>query len=359
MRRISGVVMVAAILALSGCGNRNDGEFKDGKAVSVPEVNEVEVITLQKTDFTRQLLSNGKLTAKRKASLSFGVNGTVAHLNVGNGDRVTKGEIIAVLERPDLKLSLESARIALERAELDLYDVLAGQGYAARDTVDVPEDILAMAKMRSGYASARNALARAELDYKGTILKSPYSGKVADLDLKVYESAGSDEFCTVIDDTSLDVDFTVMESEYAFLDGKLQVKIIPFSAPDVVFTGKIASVNPAVNEKGQIEVRATVGNDGALIDGMNAKVNVERVVAEQLVVPRSAVVVRDNLDVLFTYTDDGVAHWTYVDILQSNSDSHVVRANADRGAVLNEGDRVIVSGNLNLADGSKVRLKVR
>ena len=32
-------------------------------------------------------------------------------------------------------------------------------------------------------------------------------------------------------------------------------------------------------------------------------------------------------------------------------------ANTDRGATLNEGDEIIVSGNLNLADGSTVIVK--
>ena len=90
---------------------------------------------------------------------------------------------------------------------------------------------------------------------------------------------------------------------------------------------------------------------------MNVKVVVERMIPGQLVVPRSAVVIRDNLDVLFTYTPDGRAHWTYVKILYSNGDSHVVTANTDRNATLNEGDQVIVSGNLNLADNSEVTLK--
>ena len=49
--------------------------------------------------------------------------------------------------------------------------------------------------------------------------------------------------------------------------------------------------------------------------------------------------------------------WTYVHTLLANTDSFVVEANISRGAELNEGDRVIVSGNLNLADGSKVVLK--
>ena len=214
-----------------------------------------------------------------------------------------------------------------------------------------------MAKMRSGYTSAKNSLERAKLDYEGAVLKAPYSGKVADLKLKAYDRTTSEPFCSVIDDSSLDVDFSVMESEYAFLEKGLQVRVIPFADPSKSVTGKVSEINPTVDKNGQIAVRATVRNDGSLIDGMNVKVIVERMMPGQLVVPRSAVVVRDNLDVLFTYTDDGVAHWTYVNIIRSNGDSHVVTANADRGARLNEGDKVIVKGNLNLADGSKVQIK--
>ena len=90
---------------------------------------------------------------------------------------------------------------------------------------------------------------------------------------------------------------------------------------------------------------------------MNVKVIAERSIPDQLVVPRSAVVIRDNLDVLFTWTDDGKAHWIYVTILHSNGDSYAVEANRNRNASLSEGDKVIISGNLNLADNSEVALK--
>ena len=358
MRRLFDVlVAIGAAMALVSCGSSVSKDLRDGKAVAVPEVNEVEIITLERTDFAHQLLANGKLKAVRRASLAFGTHGVVSSLNVSNGVRVNAGCVMAQLDRPDLELSLEAYRIALEKAELELYDVLAGQGYVAKDTANVPANILDIAKMRSGYTSARNNLERARLDYEGTILKAPYSGKVADLKLKEYDRTASDAFCTVIDDSSFDVDFSVMESEYDFLEKGLQVRVIPFADPSKSVIGKVSEINPTVDKNGQIAVRATVRNDGSLIDGMNVKVTVERMMSGQLVVPRTAVVVRDNLDVLFTYTNDGVAHWTYVNIVKSNGESHVVTANTDRGAELNEGDKVIIKGNLNLADGSKVQLK--
>ena len=95
-----------------------------------------------------------------------------------------------------------------------------------------------------------------------------------------------------------------------------------------------------------------------MIDGMNVKVTVDKHLDNMLVVPKSAVVIRDNMDVLFRYRD-GKAEWVYVSLLGANSDSYALVANESRAAVLNEGDMVIVSGNLNLADGSSVQLKAQ
>lgn len=353
------ICALAAAMALTSCGGKKTSEEgRDGKLQYSPQVNEVEVITLERADFARQLLSNGKLAASKKSALLFGTSGKIASINVKNGGVVGAGATIATLDRPDLKLALESAEIALKKAEIDLYDFLAGQGYSARDTVSAPKELMEAGKMRSGYTSALNNLSKARYDISGTALKAPFHGRVADVKLRRYDQyTGSEPFCTIIDDRTLDVDFSVMESEYSFLSIGLPVKIRPFAAEGKEYTGKIIGINPSVDSKGQISVRAQVVNDGSLIDGMNVKVVVERMIPGQLVVPRSAVVIRDNLDVLFTYTPDGRAHWTYVKILYSNGDSHVVTANADRNATLNEGDQVIVSGNLNLADNSEVTIK--
>jgi hypothetical protein len=73
-------------------------------------------------------------------------------------------------------------------------------------------------------------------------------------------------------------------------------------------------------------------------------------------VKKSAVVIRDNLEVLFRY-ENGKALWTYVHTSLANSREYVVEANEERGATLNIGDVIITSGNLNLADGSAVKIK--
>lgn len=351
--------LVLAVPSCSRNGKQDNGADAIEEMVRMDyetQVNEVSVMTLRKSDFHRQLLSNGTLCASRKAAVQFGTSGRIGELNVKNGDRVGQGSVMARLERPDLDIALESAQLALKRAELDLSDFLAGQGYKVGDTTSVPADLLETGRIRSGYSSSLNQLASVRNDLEGTVLKAPFSGRVADLASKKFDNYSSGPFCTIVDDSSLDVNFTVLESEYSFLSPGLPVTVKPYADQKKEYSGTITSINPSVDEKGQVTVTARVRNDGFLIDGMSARVIVERSIPDQLVVPRSAVVIRDNLEVLFKCSPEGRAQWTYVTILYSNGDSYAVEANKDRYASLEEGDVVIVSGNLNLADNSEVKV---
>ena len=102
-----------------------------------------------------------------------------------------------------------------------------------------------------------------------------------------------------------------------------------------------------------IAVTAVLKQTGNLLDGMNVQVLVETAVPEQLVVPKSAVVLRDNQEVLFKKVN-GQAYWTYVKTGFENSTSYTVIADPEKGGTLEPGDSVIVSGNLNLAHESEV-----
>lgn len=350
---------VSAMLLFSGCGGGTgrSGESEDTARLEyTPQVNEVDTVILSRRTFRRQLTANGKLSAVRKSALGFRSSGIIASVNAENGDAVRKGDVIASLDMTEKRLALRSARLSLEKAEMELYDVLAGLGYIVEDTLSVPEDVLAVAKMRSGYKEAVYSLEGAEYDYTGASITAPFSGKVAGVELKPYDASGSSPFCTLIDDSEFDVTFTVLEAEYGFLARGLKVKVEPFSSSGDVLYGEIVSVNPSVDENGLVSVKARVPNNGSLVDGMNVSVSVEKDVDARLVVPKSAVVIRDNEYVLFRYVD-GRARWTYVHIVMDNSESYAVEANVERGAELEEGDAVIISGNLNLADDSEVRIK--
>lgn len=350
--------MMAAVALLPACKDRKKAsELTDeSKLQYTPEVNEVKVVPLKRETFQMQLLANGKLSAAQKSALYFAESGQIVAVNVSNGGSVGQGAVIARLDSREQESKLEAARIEVERTRLEYLSFLAGQGYAVADSASVPQDVRDLAAIRSGYAAAKNSLAQARRALDGTVLRAPFGGKVADIKLKRWDRTAAEPFCTLIADRTFDVEFSALESEYPFLQKGQPVRVSLFGDDGSSVKGTIKSINPAVDKNGQILVTAIVPGDSRMLDGMNVKVIVERALPDQLVVPKKAVVIRDNLEVLFRY-NNGKSDWVYVNTLKANSESFAIQANSDRGAELHEGDLIIVSGNLNLADGSKVVIK--
>ena len=347
------LLMIICLLGAAACGDgKKIEEALIGKSDEKTQLITVDTMVLTKRSFQKQIVCNGKLRAVVKSDLAFNGSGIITAIHIRNGDRVAKGMTLAVLNTKEAEIELRKSRRAMTKANIDLVDKLIGQGYTA-DTTAVPTAILQNMKASSGYESAMDQLEAAERQLANCYLTAPFSGRVADLDSKVY-GRSTDKLCTLIDDSYFDVEFSVLEAEMEEVARGLRISVSPFINEDQHFTGEITEVNPLINEQGQIKVRAKVRNyNNYLIEGMNVKILLEREVKQQFVVPKDAVVLRDGFQVIFRYKD-GRAVWTYVDVVMSNIDSHVITGNAKKQTTISENDVVIVSNNLNLADETEV-----
>lgn len=358
-KHLSVAAFALMVFGLFSCGGNKDvqQELQAAKGDYAAEKNLVDTMTLRYSSFNREIVSNGNLRAVKKADLVFKSNGVVQSVLKKDGDAVRKGDTIALLNRESLKLALEQARIKMEQASLDYADKLLGFGYS-KGATDIPQEIAKVADIRSGYSSTKHSLKLAELDYANGAIVAPFGGIVANLNIKPYETP-SEKVCSVIDNASFDVEFMLLESELNYVQVGQDVRITPYIDLSGNYSGKIRQINPVVDENGQVRVVASIANKGGkLLEGMNVKIFIESTSTNKLVVPKSAVVMRDGYDVLFGYNPStSKAEWIYVDILESNSGSHVVRGNEQKNAVLEPGTIVIVEGNLNLAEGSKVEIR--
>lgn len=355
-------VLTLSSLLMTACSGEKQStatEEEEGVSTALPEVkNDVSVIALHQQVFNHELISNGKVSARGHADLRFESSEVIARIYVKNGDRVRKGQKLAELDKFKLANRLAQANDALEKAKLELKDVLIGQGYTTDNFDKVSDETMKLAKVKSGYEQSRVQYELAKREEERATLTAPFDGVVANLFAKSHNLANTSEpFCRIMDTQGMEADFTVLESELPLIKNDDRVIITPYADTGNKYEGSISEVNPLVDANGMVKVKARVDGKGKLFSGMNVRISVRRSLGNQLVIPKTAVVLRSGKQVVFTL-ENGKAKWNYVQTGLENAESCIVSNKADAGVTdgLLEGDTVIITGNVNLAHEAEVTI---
>ena len=308
---------------------------------------------LSTTEFSKQIHTNGKIRARQKIDMHFKTGDYLVAIRVKNGDKVSKGAVLAELDTTILHNQLVKAMIALDKAQQQLKTEIINYTNGMYPDSTLKPEILKTLKIRSGVFEAENSIREAQLQLSYATLKAPISGVVANLEKR----AGSyitpaDIFCTIIDHRSLEASFPILESELGAIQKGQALFFQSFANPEKKFKAYISEINPLVDENGLILVKATIkSKTNRLFDGMNIKVIIDHASKELLVIPKDALVTRGGKEVVFTL-EGGKAKWNYVEIIDENSSSYAVQKG------LNVGDTILVAGNTNLAHDTRVNVSL-
>ena len=350
------ILFILPLLMLCSCkgkagahvGDEDERTIIADKSSKTAEVKAVKLVT---KDFSHEVVSNGKVVGHNRADLSFsGGEGIITGVYVKNGSPVKRGQKLATLDDYKPKEALRKAESALAKSELELKDALIGQGYDPDDYSAIPADVMKLARLRSGYDDALATVADARHAVEETVLTAPFDGVVANLTGKVFNRPdNSKPFCTLIGN-GMDVTFRILEGELPLMKVGDGIMVSPYSS-DTEYRGKVTEINPVVDENGMVTVNAAVEQGRGLYDGMNVKISVQKSLGRQLVVPKSAVVLRSGRQVVFTLNEKGdKALWNYVHTGLENMGEYTIVDG------LEEGMRVIVSGNVSLAHEAPVKV---
>lgn len=344
--------LLGAAIGCQTTASTDTEQLSDSLKIDTPVI---QAQLVQTSPFLILTTATGILRAPAQSKLNFRTGGTLTQILVQTGSTVKAGQLLAQLDDRDLRMAMRLAEDGLLDARTQRNALLAEYGHDNGDTSRVKPNALAFINYKSGYLRAQTAMAKARLDLSYTQLRAPFPGVVANLTAKPYNFITAFEpFCTLLSRAGMQVEFSVLESELPAVQMGSPVRVEVVALPGRAFRGQVTEINPLVNGQGLVLVRARLsGADARLFEGMNARVSVERSLGRQLVVPKSAVVERSGRKVVFTVEQDadGIsrAKWHYVTILHENDREVAI------GEGLKAGERVIVSGPLNLAHDAVVK----
>lgn len=352
-------------------------------------VNAAKVV---KGDLVIPVVAEGAIRARHTAEIQADIAGIVEKIPVVEGQTVRKGQLIAKLDDREYQVALEEARskylealgkLAADEEKLDspqatdwLHEQIAELDRLEKERTithnERRERELALeveavkrgayrndlVKVRSGLAAAKADQQRAELNLEETEIRAPFSGVVSNLTLTAGERVNANQvICNLVDNLNLEAAVSVLESDLVGLEtGREAILQIP--AVQETLRVHVDVMSPEIDEESRTceLLMRFESEQGRIRPGMFARAQIAgEIYPDRILVPREAVLMRDNRPLLFKVVD-GRAEWVYITPGLSN-DRLVEVARVLQGGPLDPGTPVVVSDHLTLTHKAKVKIR--
>ncbi|WP_338792250.1 efflux RND transporter periplasmic adaptor subunit [Bernardetia sp. MNP-M8] len=323
----------------------------------------VEIQKIKKQNLDYIIYTNGKVVAQQQAEIGFLANGKIEKVYIQNGDYVRQGQIIASLENIEAVLRLRRAKEEKAIKNDEYRKLFIDFGGEWGDKNSISDTLKQILRTRSGLALSEIQEAEATQSLENSLLKAPFSGKVANLFVSkgTFISASS-PICVLYSSGNLEVEAFVPESEVLILSAQKDTKNKPNKATispitsranSISYESYLIDINPQVENEGLVKLRfalpSTKEVSQNLLLNMNVTVALHIPQQKKLVVPKEAIVLRSEKEVVFSYKD-GRAFWNFVKTGKENGKQIEILEG------LKEGQQIIISNNLQLSHDAEVEL---
>ncbi|MGW8274614.1 efflux RND transporter periplasmic adaptor subunit [Xanthomonas axonopodis] len=339
------------------------------------------------------LQATGYITARRQATVSAQITGTLTAVLIEEGDRVTQNQVLARLDDSQYKAALDTAvaqaqaahaqvrqyeaQLAQDLRDADRNEQLTARGMVSGQTAEQARtqahSTQAQLTSQQKQAVAADAqVAEARVNYNYCVVRAPFDGVITTKDAQVGEivspfSAGGGftrtGIGTIVDMSSLevDVDVDVNEAYIGRVTPDMASEAVLDAYPDWRIPAHVIAIVPAADRgKATVKVRVAleskdariVPDMGVRVSFLDARPDAKIESAKGVLVPSQAIVKRDGADTVFVVVDDGKVRAQRVTAgAKQGNDMRLIPSGVATG------DRLVISPPDALHDGASVRVQ--
>ncbi len=299
----------AVAVALLGIASRNASEARLVQWTADQAVPTVDVVRPTKLDKAAELVLPGTIQAYEEAPIYARVSGYLKSWRTDIGAHVKRGDVLAVIDAPEVDQQLNQARATLVRmlADHNIASLTATRWRELLKTNSVAgqssDEKSAMAKASEAAVQAAQAdVARLTALQGFETITAPFDGVVTarKTDIGNLIDAGSGrtvELFKVADIHAMRVYVPVPQSESASPQAGLQASLALPQYPGRNFPAVLQTTSSAVNEMSRTVLFefSAPNPDGLLLPGTFAQVHFQvRPPKDRLEIPSSAVIFQDQ-----------------------------------------------------------------
>ena len=334
------------------------------------------VTTIATTD--REIQSNYSATIRGRQDIDIypQVSGTISELRVTEGQSVSKGQTLFIIDQVPYKAALQTAEanvaaakasVATAQLTYDSKKELFAKSVVSQYDLSTAENTLLTAKAQLAQAEAQRVNAANTLSY--TVVKAPANGMVGTLPYRVgalVSASIPQPLTTVSDNSEMYVYFSMTENQLLNLTRKYgSIANTLKNMPDIQLqlndgsiydqTGRIESISGIIDTStGSVQLRAAFPNKGGLLHSGGAGSIILPVnYTDCIVVPQVATF--ELQDKVYVYkVVDGKATSSMIDVEKiNNGREYIVKSG------LVPGDVIVAEGVGLLREGTPIVAKTQ
>lgn len=339
--------LVACCMAVVSCG----------QAPTQQRAAEYSVQTITTTDRTIPTNYSATIRGRQDIAIYPQVSGTISQVCITEGQRVTKGQTLFIIDQVPYKAALrtaeanvEAAKAAVATAQLtyDSKKELFSRNVVSQYDLSTAENSLLTAKAQLAQADAALVNAANNLSY--TVVKAPSNGVVGTLPYRVgalVSASIPQPLTTVSDNSTMYVYFSMTAKQQLNLTRRYgSIAETLKNMPDVQLqlndgtvydqTGRVESISGVVDTStGSVQLRAVFPNEnGLLLSGSTGNIIMPNLYKDCIVVPQTATF--EIQDKVYVYKlVDGKATSSMIEVEKiSNGREYIVTAGLTPGEVI-------------------------
>jgi membrane fusion protein, multidrug efflux system len=352
-------------LILCSCGASEKKEKEEKETPAAEETPATTAFLLQKGKLSSSIQMPGELIPFQQVDLYAKVNGFVKKLYADVGTEVKAGQLLAVMEAPELSSQLAGADSRLKAQEA-IYTASKANYDRLSETSKTPGTISpndidqANARKNADYAqwqSAKSAYKEISETRNYLEIRAPFSGVISTRNVNTGAIAGpagkGSELPLFVlqDQRKLRLAVLVPESATSYINNKTTISFTVKGLPNEKFSAAIKRSSGSLDTKlrsERIEIDI-INNDKKLLPGMIAEVNIPTSARDSgFIVPKTAMV--NSTERIFVIKiSNGKAQW--IDVKNGRE----ADGNVEIYGPLSIGDTLVTTASEERRNGSEVK----
>ena len=332
-----------------------------------------ETMTVEKSDIELPVKFSARMKGQADVTIMPQVSGQLMKICVTEGQQVSKGTTLFIIDSRNAQLDLEAAQANLQAAlaqensakleyesNKNLFEKKIVSSYMLNNSEN------SYKQARASVAQARASVNRAKVNLGFCTITAPVTGAIGSIAVRGGDQVTPMTQLTVLSgNTTMDAEFSVTE---AMLELQIQSGVkagdkakILASLPDVSFVmkngteyphkGRITSMTGVVDAAtGSLACKASFPNpEGHLYSGVQGTVVLPVSRKGVMVIPQNAVVRLQDKSLVYKVQPDSTATAVSVVTTNTGNGKDVIVTEG-----LNVGDRIVTEGANNVQEGQKV-----